>query len=93
VLGKPMNIDEIMHAILQELHLQLNAANISSQDGLKTPYEAALFRKDKLSTFTDTTSTLFMGFIRGVSPEGKLRIALEDEVIKEYNLKEVQLLY
>ena len=34
-----------------------------------------------------------MGFIKGVSSAGKLKILMEDDIMKEFSLKEVQLLY
>jgi BirA family biotin operon repressor/biotin-[acetyl-CoA-carboxylase] ligase len=34
-----------------------------------------------------------MGFIRGVSEKGKLVLELEDHIFKEYDLKEISLLY
>ena len=34
-----------------------------------------------------------MGFIKGVSAQGKLRVALEDAIVKEFDLKELRLLY
>jgi len=52
-----------------------------------------LFRKDKPSTFQDKQGKMFMGFIRGVSDEGKLVVELEDEITKNFNLKEIKLLY
>ena len=36
---------------------------------------------------------VFSGFIEGVSLDGKLKLRLEDDIIKTYDLKEVELLY
>lgn len=36
---------------------------------------------------------MFSGFIKGTSPEGKLVVLLEDEIIKTFDLKEISLLY
>jgi len=34
-----------------------------------------------------------MGFIQGVSPTGRLQVLLEDKVLKEYDMKEISLMY
>jgi BirA family biotin operon repressor/biotin-[acetyl-CoA-carboxylase] ligase len=52
-----------------------------------------LFRKDKPSTFKDIKGKVFMGFIRRVSSQGRLVVELEDTILKEFDLKEIQLLY
>jgi BirA family biotin operon repressor/biotin-[acetyl-CoA-carboxylase] ligase len=36
---------------------------------------------------------LFTGFIKNVTTEGRLRVLTENEVYKEFNLKEVKLMY
>jgi len=56
-------------------------------------YEKLLFRKDKPSTFTNAQGEMFMGFIRSVSSTGKLVLELEDHIFREFDLKEVTLLY
>jgi BirA family biotin operon repressor/biotin-[acetyl-CoA-carboxylase] ligase len=36
---------------------------------------------------------MFSGFIKSVSQTGSLQVLLEDAVLKEYDLKEIKLLY
>lgn len=62
-------------------------------DDLKTNYEQLLFRKDKPSTFKRKDGSLMMGFIKGISNQGMLKVLLEDEVIEYFDLKELRLLY
>ena len=64
-----------------------------SFDALKHEYEDKLFRKGKASTFKSNTGQLFTGIITEVSKTGKLILQLEDELYKEFDLKELQLLY
>jgi len=52
-----------------------------------------LFRKNKPSTFKDHQEKLFSGFVQGITQEGNLIVLLEDNIIKEFDLKEIQLLY
>ncbi|UOB17002.1 biotin--[acetyl-CoA-carboxylase] ligase [Abyssalbus ytuae] len=60
---------------------------------LKEEYEQHLFRKDKPSTFKDKSEGLFMGFIKGISGQGLLQVLLEDNILQEFDLKEIKLLY
>ncbi|WP_340065269.1 biotin--[acetyl-CoA-carboxylase] ligase [Ascidiimonas aurantiaca] len=92
--GRSYFPDEVMEVIIDKLKHYENYLTKSGQKQLKKEYESYLFRKDKPSTFIDmATNVHFMGFITGVSPNGKLRVLLEDEILKEYALKEVKLLY
>ena len=36
---------------------------------------------------------MFSGFIKSVSNSGNLQVLLEDDVVKEFDLKEISLLY
>jgi BirA family biotin operon repressor/biotin-[acetyl-CoA-carboxylase] ligase len=62
-------------------------------ESLKKEYETKLFRIKKPSTFKTSDDQIFSGFIEGVTDDGKLKLRLEDDVRKTYDLKELQLLY
>ena len=93
VMGKSYDLDELLEKILEQLHHQLDTIEHKTTKQLLPAYEKLLFRKDKPSTFTDTNENRFMGFIRRVSPSGKLVVELEDQIFKEFDLKEITLLY
>ena len=48
---------------------------------------------NKPSTFQTPNQERFTGIIQNVTKSGKLQVVIEDEVIKEFGLKEVKLLY
>lgn len=93
LLGRTFNLEEVMTIVLKELHKLLVLLEEKGFGSVRFAYQEELFRKDKPSTFTNREGALIMGFIRGVSIAGKLRVELEDAVLKEYDLKEVRLLY
>ncbi|MGS2761938.1 biotin--[acetyl-CoA-carboxylase] ligase [Sinomicrobium sp. M5D2P9] len=93
ITGVTYNLDELMHGIVMELQSGEKFLVDRNLDELKSQYEGSLFRRDKPSTFTDKDGVLFMGFIKGISETGKLIIQQEDQVRKEFDLKEVKLLY
>ena len=91
--GIVYNLDEVLQIIITELKLQITRLREKEFLKIHQDFEAVLFRKNKPSTFKNAEGDLFMGFIKGVSDTGKLQLLLEDGVVKEYRLKEVQLLY
>lgn len=93
ITGKVFNLDEILNAILSNLRscfLELENGNLNH---LKDEYETYLFRKNKPSTFKNAEGFVFSGFIKAISVSGNLQVLLEDDIIKEYDLKDISLLY
>jgi BirA family biotin operon repressor/biotin-[acetyl-CoA-carboxylase] ligase len=56
-------------------------------------YIDCLFKKGIPMPFKNQNNQNFMGIIQGVSPQGKLRILLEDDTVSEFDIKEIQMLY
>ncbi|WP_108424188.1 biotin--[acetyl-CoA-carboxylase] ligase [Flagellimonas amoyensis] len=93
ITGHFYDLDGLLDRILEKLQTHLDGMEGQTMEQLLPAYENRLFRKDKPSTFTHADGELFMGFIRGVSSMGKLVLELEDHIFREFDLKEVTLLY
>ncbi|GAA3637713.1 biotin--[acetyl-CoA-carboxylase] ligase [Flavivirga jejuensis] len=93
ISGKVFDLDEVVHVILKNLEYYFLLLEKGQFDVLKNDYEAYLFRKNKPSTFKDEEGLVFSGFIKGVSESGNLQVLLEDDIIKEFDLKTITLLY
>ncbi|MCF6296231.1 MAG: biotin--[acetyl-CoA-carboxylase] ligase [Flavobacteriaceae bacterium] len=93
ITGTVFNTDELLQLLIKNLKYYFTILEKGILNVLKNEYENLLFRKDKPSTFKDATGVMFSGFINGISNSGKLQVTLEDEILKEFDLKEVQLLY
>jgi len=93
LLGRTFDLEELLVSIVENLKGLIGKNGEAEQENLFSLYETKLFRKDKPSTFIDQNNEMFMGFIKGVSSSGKLKILMEDNVLQEFNLKEVKLLY
>lgn len=93
LLGDTINLDGVHELIINGLKKHLTDMVGGKSSALRIRYEQQLFRKNRPSTFKDPEGNSFPGFIRGVSRSGKLRIELEDKLIKEFDLKQVKLLY
>ncbi len=93
IMGIHFSLDEVLARILSNLTAYATRLEERDFEGLHQEYHHHLFRKDKPSTFKGLDNQIFMGFIKGVSPQGKLKVLMEDEVLKEFGLKELKLLY
>tara|TARA_R110002051_G_scaffold10175_2_gene38536 strand:+ start:28759 stop:29487 length:729 start_codon:yes stop_codon:yes gene_type:complete len=90
--GIHFDLEEILNMLLTQFHHYVDLLLKEDLDVIKSDYETDLFRKNKPSTFVKNDQT-FVGIIQGVTPHGKLLILEEDEVLNEYDLKELQLLF
>jgi len=93
IMSRNFDLDGLLYEVLHRLRYHMRDIESKTAKQLLPSYEQVLFRKDKPSTFSNPHGNRFMGFIRRVSPTGKLIIELEDQVLKEFDLKEVTLLY
>ncbi len=93
ITGRFFDLDELLQSILKKMEHHFQGIEAKTVTQLLPSYERHLFRKDKPSTFKDAHGELFMGFIRKISSSGKLVLELEDKIFKEFDLKEVSLLY
>ncbi|NER18401.1 biotin--[acetyl-CoA-carboxylase] ligase [Spongiivirga citrea] len=91
--GVNYNLDEVLHDLLEEVKHYVSLLVESKLDEISQEYHQHLFRKEKPSTFKDQNDNLIMGFIKGVSNSGRLQVLLEDEVLKEFDMKEIKLMY
>ncbi|RED47937.1 biotin--[acetyl-CoA-carboxylase] ligase [Seonamhaeicola aphaedonensis] len=93
ITGIHYDLEEVLHRIMLSTMEYSALLQKGDYDTVKKEYEANLFRKDKPSTFKDAEGNLFSGFVKGVTKYGKLMITLEDELVKKFDLKEIEILY
>jgi BirA family biotin operon repressor/biotin-[acetyl-CoA-carboxylase] ligase len=93
VSGKSYDLDVILEKIILNLQGYINHLELGDYSTIKSLYETELFRKEKPSTFKHIEGGLLSGFIKGVSQSGHLQVLTEDAILKEFDLKEVKLLY
>lgn len=83
--------------ILEEIHNQLkfHCAQISNhvKNDFWKEYHSYLFKKNIPVVFLGFDNHQFMGIIEGVSKFGRLQVILEDDSVKEFDLKEIKMLY
>ena len=65
----------------------------NQQNVLWNKYHQNLFKINTPIAFEDSNKNQFMGIIQKVNYEGKLEVVLEDDSIKSFGVKEIQMLY
>ncbi len=91
--GTVFSTEEVLSVILEYLEEMIDSNDeVFFRDVLKD-YEKCLFRRKKASTFQLKDGSLLMGIILGVTPTGLLKLQVEDEKIRTFDLKELKLLF
>lgn len=84
--------EKILLKIVEELEKNVQSWN-KNKELLRLTYTNSLFKKAIPMPFAGANQQNFMGIIQGVSPIGKLEILLENDLVSEFDIKEIQMLY
>lgn len=94
ITGRHFSLEEILNMLIENLMLYFNKLQYNHAfDELKQAYDDLLFRLHKPSTFRDKKGKLIAGYIHGTDANGNLLLLMENQVIKSYGFKELELLY
>jgi BirA family biotin operon repressor/biotin-[acetyl-CoA-carboxylase] ligase len=88
-LQKETDLEATLQLLLKRLQSKLALLNEGNFQLLEAQCLAFLYKKNVPTTFKNHKNALFMGMIKGVSPDGKLQILLDDDSIQEFGIKEV----
>src|SRR5690606_14471507 len=93
IMGKEYDIYNLAEIITASIIKRLDDLNYVTEIDILKDYENNLFRKDKVSTFLLPGGEFLTGVIKGTSSTGLLKVMVEDEAIKLFDLKEIKLLF
>ena len=93
ITGRTFKVKKLLKEVMNAFEEMLEKVSATSFEQVYEEYQEYLFQKGKVSAFRPKTGKDFMGIIRGVTPNGALIVATETEEIKQFQLKEVELLY
>lgn len=93
ITGRVFKVKKLLKEVMNALEEMLEEVSTTSFEQVYEEYQEYLFQRGKVSAFRPKTGKDFMGIIRGVAPDGALIVATETEEIKQFQLKEVELLY
>lgn len=92
ISGRGYDIEEVLFVFIDELKRQFSKLEQRNFRHIKETYLESLFRMNKPSTFK-TNEDFFSGYIIGISDSGRLRVKIEDDIIREFQFKEITLMY
>ncbi len=93
VSGRSFEIFDVAGKLCFSLEKRLDALGLVKEEEILKEYESKLFRKNKVSTFLFPNGDLLTGMIKGITPTGLLKVVVEDEALKLFDLKEIKLLF
>ena len=91
ISGKHYNTEEILIEIVKDVKFYFNFLNKKNLIELQKLYEANLYRLNKVSMFKLADSNLVSGYIRGIKKDGRLKIIMENDLEKDFGIKEISL--
>ncbi|TVZ52094.1 biotin--[acetyl-CoA-carboxylase] ligase [Dokdonia sp. Hel_I_53] len=91
--GIHFKLEEILQMLLEQFRHYVQLLIDGKFEKIKKDYENCLFKRNKPATFLKPNGEKFVGIIKGTTNSGKLILLQENDVLKEYDLKELQLLY
>ncbi len=92
ILGKEVDKDNLLASFLKSIKKEIDRCVPENFQEIKREYLDHLYKKETPTMFKDSKGVVFMGKIVGVSSSGSLQVTLENELIKEYDVKEIQFL-
>jgi BirA family transcriptional regulator, biotin operon repressor / biotin---[acetyl-CoA-carboxylase] ligase len=92
-LNKNVDNDVILFAIIESLKKNIAQITKGATDNLWNDYKQLLFKFEKPCAFEDINGSKFMGMIVDVTNEGKLCVMNENGNMKQYNIKEIIMMY
>lgn len=82
---------QLLLAIVE--NIRCNIKMWTSDSDLWSKYTQLLFKKNVPMNFEDNKHQKFIGIIKGVSADGRLKVAMQDGLEIDYNVKEIEMLY
>ncbi len=93
VAENEFDLDLILNKIIFQIKKNCSWILSNQSDKLWQEYHKCLFKINVPMAFEDAIQNKFMGIIKGVSTDGRLQVLLEDNLVKNYGIKEVQILF
>lgn len=93
LLDTKLDKEEILNDVLIELHTNCEKIKRGETENLWEEYHQNLFRINQACVFELPAGNRFQGMIQGVTRQGKLVVAKQDDEIEEFEIKTIKMLY
>jgi BirA family biotin operon repressor/biotin-[acetyl-CoA-carboxylase] ligase len=87
------DLAELLNKIIFQIKKNCGYILTNQSDKLWSKYHENLFKISVPMAFEDANQNKFMGIIQGVTSNGMLQIRVENDSVKTFGIKEVQMLY
>lgn len=92
IFKKEFGLEELLGELVKSIQQEIKYCSPQYFKKIKNNYLEVLYRKNVPSMFKTSDSVPFLAKIVGVSETGQLQLALENEEIKVFEIKEIQFL-
>jgi len=93
VMQKEFNIDILLNRIIFQIKKNCSLILSNQEEKLWKEFHKYLFKLNVPMPFEDADKNRFMGIIQLVTKDGKLQVVFEDDSVKNFGIKEIQMLY
>jgi BirA family biotin operon repressor/biotin-[acetyl-CoA-carboxylase] ligase len=93
VMQNEFDVFLILERIIFQIKRNYSVMLSNQSDKLWDDYHKYLFKMNVPMPFEDSNKNQFMGIIQSVTNEGKLQVVFENDTIKTFGIKEIQVLY
>ncbi len=93
VMQKEFNLDTILNRIVFQIKKNCSLILSNQEEKLWKEFHKYIFKLNVPMPFEDADKNRFMGIIQLVTKDGKLQVVLEDDSVKTFGIKEIQMLY
>ena len=93
IMNKDFDKEIILNKIAETIKENISNLENKKQFLLWENYNRLLFKKDKIMLFENSQQEKFMGIIQNVSKDGKLQLLIENDILQEFEIKEIAMIY
>ena len=92
-MQQEFNIDILLNRIIFQIKKNCSLIISNQEEKLWKEFHKYLFKLNVPMPFEDADKNRFMGIIQLVTKDGKLQVVFEDDSVKTFGIKEIQMLY
>lgn len=92
VTDKTFDKENLLTDIVASMKMHITKLK-ENKTALWQEYQSELFRKELPTVFEDQNAKRFMGIVKGVNESGRLIVLMENDQLKDFEIKQIQMLY
>jgi BirA family transcriptional regulator, biotin operon repressor / biotin---[acetyl-CoA-carboxylase] ligase len=93
IMNQDFNKNKILDKIIDNFRTKIIVSKKNDKDLLRNSFNNRLYKKGLITTFVSNNDCKFMGIIQEVTKSGKLKLLIENDIIQEFDIKEIAIIY